>query len=136
MLENIEIKKELESSISFGIKDLLLAVNIPVELLNVQVNKISPPQTIIDAAIKTKILKEESQREEEKAHLEELRSYTEKARAKADKTYISTMGMSIRAYLDMKRIALRDKELNNQRVAIEQARESNGSIQIYMNLKR
>lgn len=136
MLENIEIKKEFESSISFGIKDLLSRINIPVELLDIKVNKIYPPQTIIDAAIKTKMLKEESQVEEEKAHLEDLRSNTEKARAKADKSYMSIMGMSIREYLDMKRISLRDKELNNQRVAIEQARESNGSIRIHIDLKR
>ncbi len=136
LLNSAESRKDLEALILFGVKDLLNKQKIPVALLDVQINRVSPPQKVMDEAMSTALEKEKIQQEKSQIALEKLRQEREKARANADKAYMSTMGMSMREYMEMKRIELRSQQLANQKFAIERANDSNGTIQIHMNVEK
>ena len=134
MTDDVNAVKEIKESIVFGVDDFFKKQSIPVELVDISIGKITPPQEIIEASIKTEVEKENIKRQKEQIRTQELRKKAEHATANADRAYMIRMGMTPREYLEMKRIELETKQLSNQRVAINSAKDSNGSIQIHINL--
>ncbi len=134
MTDDVNAVKELNEYIVFGVDDFLKKQSIPVELIDINIGKITPPKEIIEASIKTEVEKQNIKRQKEQIRVQELRKKAEHATANADRAYMIRMGMTPREYLDMKRIELKSKELSNQRVAINSAKESNGSIQIHITM--
>jgi len=121
--------EELKNSIIFGVEDFIKKQNIPVELLTLNISKISPPQALIDMALKKEIAKNERERQTFKKEAEEIA-------IEADRAYMLRMNMTPRQYLELKRIELDNRKLSNQRFAIDSAKDSNGSIKININIGR
>ena len=118
---------ELQDIIMFGVNDFLKERKIPTKLLDVRVGAINIPRSILEIAL---------QKEEEKQKLQTqiIRKDIEKASAEADKIYMDKMNISIKDYIKLKQLELKNKELENQRYAIECAKENNRSIQINMGM--
>jgi len=135
LLDNKEGIQALEKSASLYIQKLLKAKNIPINLLQFHLSKITPPQQLIDVAIETEMLKQNAKTKEEEIKIELLRKKLEESRAKADRAYMLSMNMSVQQYLRMKKLELEEKRLMNQRYVIDQAKDSNGSIQINVSIK-
>ncbi len=135
LLENKNTIEILEKSTSLYIQKILKSKNIPINLLEFHLNKITPPQQLIEVAIKTEILKENAKTKKEEINLELLRKELAETKAKADKAYMLTMNMSVQQYLRMKKLELEEKKLLNQRYVIDQAKDSNGSIHIEINMR-
>ena len=118
---------ELQDTIIFGVKDFLNSRNIPTKLLDVRVGAINIPSSILEIALK----KEE---ERQKLQTQIIRKELEEASAEADKTYMDKMNITVKEYIKLKQLELKNKELENQRYAIECAKENNRSIQINMGM--
>jgi hypothetical protein len=135
LLDNTHGIQTLEKSASLYIQEVLKAKHIPINLLQFHLSQITPPQQLIIAAIETETLKQKAKSKEEKIKTEALRKQLEETRAKADKAYMLTMNMSVQQYLQMKKLDIEAKKISNQRYVIEQAKDSNGSIQVQMNMQ-
>jgi len=131
---NSSTVQTIEESTEQHIKNFLKTQNIPVDLIQLHINKITPPKTLIDSAIETEREKEGAKTKEEKIKVEELRKKLEETRANADKAYMLKMKMSVRQYLQMKQLELEEKKLLNQRYIIEQAKDCNGTIELKMDM--
>ncbi len=116
---------ELKQLIIFGVNDFLNSRKIPTKLLDVRVGAINIPRSILDIALK----KEE---ERQKLQIQIIRKNIEKASAEVDKMYMDKMKITVKEYIKLKQLELKNKELDNQRYAIECAKENNRSIQINM----
>jgi len=125
---NNQIIQTIEDTTTLHIKNFLKKEKIPVDLLQLHINKLTPPQILIDAAIQTQKEKEKLKTKEERIKGEELRKKLEETTAKADKAYMLKMNMSIQQYLQLKRLELEGKKLLNQRYIMEQAKDCNGTI--------
>jgi hypothetical protein len=135
LLDNTHGIQTLEKSASLYIQEVLKAKHIPINLLQFHLSQITPPKELITAAIETETLKQKAKSKEEKIKTEALRKQLEETRAKADKAYMLTMNMSVQQYLQMKKLDIEAKKISNQRFVIEQAKDSNGSIQVQMNMQ-
>ncbi len=135
LMNNSNTIQALEEMASLHIQKVLKTKQIPITLLHFHLSQIRPPQTLINAAIETEVLKQTIKTKEEDVKVELLRKKLEETRAEADKAYMLTMNMSIQQYLQMKKIEIEGKKLINQRYVIEQAKDSNGSIQVQMNMQ-
>ena len=127
--KNSDTLKEIKQDIVFGVKDFLQKQAIPVELLDITFGKIVPPKLIVQMVIDGEV-----QKEKLKAQL--LRKKVQEANAQADRAYMLKMNMSPREYLKMKQIELEHKKLSLQRLAIENAKDSNGSILIEIKMEK
>jgi hypothetical protein len=123
--ENTSI--ELQEHITYGVNDFLHSNQIPTNLLDVRVGAINIPKSILDIALT-------NEEERQKLQTQIIRKDIEKASAEADKTYMDKMNISIKDYIKLKQLELKKKELENQRYAIECAKENNRSIQISMGM--
>ncbi|MCK4442587.1 MAG: SPFH domain-containing protein [Sulfurovaceae bacterium] len=119
--------EELRKAIIYGVRYLLKDKAIPVNLINVTINKITPPKELIKTAIDKKV-------EKEKIEFHKLRRKAQELSAKADKAYMKEMNMTPSEYIKMREIELNTKKLSNQRYAIEKAKDSNGSIKIVIDM--
>ena len=126
--KNSDTLKKIKQNITFGIKDFLKKQAIPIKLLDITFGQIVPPKAIVQMAIESEVQKE-------KLKVELLRKKVQEANAEADRAYMSKMNMSPREYLKIKQIELEHQKLSLQRLAIENAKESNGSIIIEVNLE-
>ena len=129
MTQNSDTLKEIKSNILFGINDFLQKQSIPVELLDITFGKIVPPKEIVQMAIDGEVQKE-------KLKVQKLRKKVQEANALADRAYMLKMNMSPREYLKIKQIELERQKLSLQRFAIENAKESNGSIIIDIKMEK
>lgn len=127
--QNSERLKEIKSNILFGINDFLQKQAIPVELLDITFGKIVPPKAIVQMAIDGEVQKE-------KLNVQLLRKKVEEENAQADRAYMLKMNISPREYLKIKQIELEHQKLSLQRFAIENAKESNGSIIIEIKMEK
>jgi len=118
---------ELQDIIVFGVNDFLNTKQIPTKLLDVRVGAINIPRSILEIALN----KEE---ERQKLQTQLIRKDIEEASAEADKTYMDKMNITVKEYIKLKQLELKNKELENQRYAIECAKENNRSIQINMGM--
>jgi len=129
VVEKSDIVAKIKEDIIFGVKDLLQKQAIPVEILDITFNSIKPPQEVVDIAIKSEI-------EKEKLDIQNLRVDRERVKAKADRVYMKMMNMSVNEYLKMKKLEIDREKLNIQRLAIENAKDSNGSIKIEIKMEK
>lgn len=127
--KNSDRLKEIKSNILFGINDFLQKQAIPVELLDIIFGKIVPPKAIVQMEIDGEVQKE-------KLKVQELRKKVQEVNAQADRAYMLKMNMSPREYIKMKQIELEHQKLSLQRFAIENAKESNGSITIEIKMEK
>jgi len=123
--ENTSI--QLQEFITFGVNDFLNSRKIPTKLLDVRVGAINIPRSILEIALN----KEEDR---QKLQTQLIRKDIEEASAEADKTYMDKMNITVKEYIKLKQLELKNKELENQRYAIECAKENNRSIQINMGM--
>ena len=127
--KNSDTLKEIKQDIIFGVKDFLKKQTIPVELLDITFGKIVPPKKIVYMAIDVEV-------EKENLKVQELRKKIVALSAEADRAYMLKMNMSPREYLKMKQIELENQKLLIQRLAIENAKDSNGSIKIEIKMEK
>ncbi len=121
------IIEEIKKDIIFGVRELIKQRAIPVKLIDMSINKISPPKEFIASAIQREV-------EREKIAFHKLRKEAEESSAEADRVYMIKMNMSPKEYLRMRQIELDTKKLSNQRYAIDHAKDSNGSIKILIDM--
>ena len=131
---NSSTVQTIEESTEEHIKNFLTIQKIPVTLIQLHINTITPPKKLIDAAIETVKVKEKIKTKEEQIKVEALRRELEESRANADKAYMLKMKMSVGQYIQMKQLELEEKKLLNQRYIIEQAKDSNGTIELTMDM--
>ncbi len=129
-----KIMLELQDSVRYGVEDFLKKYRIPIQLISVNIEKISPPQEIIAAAIKTQVEKQNAKTEEAKIETEKLRQLVQEAKVKNDRLYMRKMNLTPRQYIELKRIELESKRLENQLHALECAKDSNGSIKVRIDM--
>jgi len=127
IFNNKDEVKNLKEEILFGIDKFLKEHNMPVEIIDINILKITPPKEILDNAIKEKSIKQ-------KIKIEKLKQKAKELSANTDRAYMLKMGMNVREYLELKRIELEDKKLANEKCALESAKEGNGSIQVHINM--
>jgi len=119
--------KNLKENILFGIDKFLKEHKMPIEVIDINILKITPPKEILDNAIKEKSIKQ-------KIKIEKLKQKAKELSANADKAYMLKMGMSIKQYLELKKIELENRKLANEKCAIESAKDGNSSIQVHVNM--
>lgn len=134
ILNDEKIMLELQNSIRYGVEDFLKKYQIPTQLVTVNIGKISPPQEVIAAAIKTQVEKQNAKTEEAKIETEKLRQLVQEAKVKTDRFYMKKMNLTQRQYLELKRIELENKRLENQLHALDCAKDSNGSIKVRISM--
>lgn len=127
--KNSDTLKKIKQDIIFGVTDFLKKQAIPVELLDINFGKIVPPKEIVNMAIDIEV-------EKENLKVQELRKKVIEVNAEADRAYMLKTNMSPREYLKMKQIELENQKLLIQRLAIENAKDSNGSIKIEINMEK
>lgn len=123
MTTNKDVTLELQGIMKKTITDLMREKGIPTDLILVTVGKVMPPRAVVDATIATAVQKQNVKTQNERVKAEQARAAAEQASAEADRAYMKEMGMSPQEYLEMKR-------LENQRVAIDSAKE--GKIKLNM----
>lgn len=116
MTTNSLVTKNMEASITLLVRTFLKEEGIPVELAKATVGKVMPPADVIASTIATAVQKQNVKTQKERVKAEESREKAEIASANADKAYAQTFGFSPEQYLRM-------KKLENERVAIEGAKE-------------
>lgn len=123
MTTNSKVTDNLENMVTNEIKAFLVAEGIPTELVLATVGRAFPPQKVIDATEETAVQEQNVKTQTKRVKAEESRAAAERAAANADKAYMEEIGYTSSEYLEMKR-------LENQRVAIDAAKE--GSIKMNM----
>lgn len=123
MTTNKDVTLELQAIMKKTITDLMREKGIPTDLILVTVGKVMPPRAVVEATIATAVQKQNVKTQNERVKAEQARTAAEQASAEADRAYMKEMGMSPQEYLEMKR-------LENQRVAIDSAKE--GKIKLNM----
>jgi len=129
VFNNKDELKSLKEEILFGIDKFLKEHNIPIEIVDINILKITPPKEILDNALKEKSIKQ-------KIKIEKLQQKAKELSANADRAYMLKMGMNTRQYLELRKIELENIKLANEKYAIESAKEGNGSIQVHINVGR
>jgi len=120
-----KITTELENQVTIEVRKFLKDEGIPTELIKATVGKVMPPKAVIASTIQTAVQKQNVKTQEERVKAEESRENAETASANADKAYMEAIGMSPTQYLEM-------KKLDNQKLAIEGAKEGKISISLIM----
>lgn len=87
-------------------------LGIPVDVDNVIIGKVIPPDEVLAQTVATAAQKQAERTYEAQTAAEKKREVSEKARAKADQAYAKEMNMSVDQYL-------KSVELENQRMAID-----------------
>ncbi|MCH9741167.1 MAG: SPFH domain-containing protein [Epsilonproteobacteria bacterium] len=132
---NDELKTaELKDAIHFGVEEFLKTHKIPTQLIDINIPEITPPNELIEASIQTEVEKQNAKTEQIKIETEKLRQIVQEEKAKADRAYMKKMNLSPRQYLELMKIELESKRLANQRHALDSAKDSNGSIQVQINM--
>lgn len=116
---------EMQERVAKEVQNLLRTKKIPVELIRVTVGKVYPPQKVVDATIATAVQKQNVKTQQERVKAEMARKQAETASASADKAYAQEFGMSPEQFLKL-------RALENQRVAIDGAKEGNINLNIIM----
>lgn len=126
--QNQKYSIELQKAIYLGVKEFLTEQNIPTKVLNVRLGAINMPKEILDIALEEEVAKHT-------LNLEKIRKEKQEAKAIADKAYMKKMDISTLEYIQLKKLELKAQELNNQHYLISSVKDSNGSIQINMNMQ-
>ena len=125
MTTNKAITSELQAIVRETITNLMKEKGIPTDLILVTVGKVMPPKAVVTATIATAVQKQNVKTQNERVKAEQARTAAEQASAEADRAYMKEMGMTPQEYLEMKR-------LENQRVAIDSAKDGKINLNMIM----
>ena len=125
MTTNKAVTKDLQDIVRQQVGDLLKQKGIPTELILITVGRVVPPQAVVTATINTAVQKQNVKTQNERVKAEQARTAAEQASAEADSAYMKKMDMTPQEYLQM-------KELENQRVAIDAAKDGNVKLNLIM----
>jgi len=125
MTTNSEVTRKMQENVSLLVKAFLKKEGIPVRLTNTTIGKVMPPKDVIASTIATAVQKQNVKTQKERVKAEESRKKAEIASANADKAYAQTFGFSPNQYL-------RIKKLENERLAIEAAKDGKINISLVL----
>lgn len=120
-----KVTNELEQQVTSEVRTFLKEEGIPTELIKATVGKVMPPQAVIEATIQTAVQKQNVKTQQERVKAEESREKAETASANADKAYMKAIGMDAQQYLQM-------KKLDNEKLAIESAKDGKVNLTVIM----
>lgn len=106
-----EIEPIIKEQITKHIENLSKTKELPIEVINVVVDKAMPNEGVREELNNTAIYMQQRNTEKMKQEMQIARKETEKLRAMADKEYQNTMGFSPQQF-----ISLRALELENQKI--------------------
>lgn len=124
----------IENSLLKNIESFLKDKKIPIDVMQFAINKITPPKDIREIALNIALKDKKIKIRQKDIKLQELQQELERERAKADKSYMENMQMTISQYLKFKRMELEDKRLTTERYIIDHMNENNGTISLKMDL--
>ena len=126
----------IEKALLKNIESFLKDKKVPIDILQFAINKIIPPQHIREVALKIVLKDKQIKLKQRDIKLQELQQELERERAKADKSYMQNMHMTISQYLQFKRMELEDKKLTTKRYIIDHLDEKNGTVSFKMDLSK
>jgi len=126
----------IENSLLKDIEHFLSNKQLPIDILQFAINKITPPQHIRDMALKIVLKDKKIKLKQREIKLQELQQELERERAKADKSYMENMHMTISQYLMFRRVELEEKKLTTERYIIDHIDDKNGTISLKMDLSK
>lgn len=117
-----EISSQLEKDIFKDITAYAKSLNLPVEILQVSIGAITPPEQVLTETKLTAAQNQSILTQASRANAELSRKQAEINKADADKAYQNEMGMSVEQYLHLRQLEIEKEKVelikDNPRVSI------------------
>ena len=91
------------------ITEYIKSIDLPVEVIKVNISKVIPPDEVLAESAKTAAQKQRKQTQEQRKLAEDARAAAEKAAALADKAYTQELGMTTDQFLRNKELEIMSK---------------------------
>jgi regulator of protease activity HflC (stomatin/prohibitin superfamily) len=106
------ISSSLEKKIFEKIKEYVEKIDLPVEVLQVSIGQITPPQEVLNETKNTSAQNQSILTQDARAKAELSRKQAEINKAIADKSYQNEMGMSIQQYLMLRQLEIEKEKID------------------------
>ena len=107
-----KISSALESKIYTKLKAYAKKINLPVEIMQVSIGQITPPQEVLNETKNTSAQNQSILTQDARAKAELSRKQAEINKAIADKAYQNEMGMSIGQYLMLRQLEIEKEKID------------------------
>lgn len=107
------IVDSLETIIHTEMVDLIEDLGMPLEIMNVIIGKVTPPQAVLHETTKTAAERQAIKTQEARKDREDARKLADIAKAKADQAYKNSFsGMTINQYLYLRSLEIEAEKIN------------------------
>lgn len=106
-----EISAKLEQEIFVFISDYVKKINLPVEVMQVSIGAITPPEQVLTETKLTAAQNQSKLTQTARADAETFRKQAEINKAIADKAYMQEMGMSIDQYRSIRQLEIEKEKV-------------------------
>jgi len=106
-----EISAQLEKAIFADIEDYAKKLNIPVDILQVSIGAITPPDQVLTETKNTAAQNQSSLTQDARAKAELTRRQAEENKAIADKAYMKEMNMTIEQYIHIRQLEIEKEKV-------------------------
>ena len=106
-----DISSKLESDIFKDISDYAKKINLPVDLMQVSIGAITPPDQVLTETKLTAAQNQSILTQGARKMAEDARKDAEKSKAIADKAYKTEMGMTVGEYLNLRHLEIEKEKV-------------------------
>lgn len=110
----LSIQKNIKTLISQYIK----SIDLPIDVIKVNVSKVIPPNEVLEESAKTAAQKQRKQTQDQRKLAEDARAAAEKATALADKAYSEVFKLTNAQFLKNKELDIMDRAVKEGKVTL------------------